>query len=238
MQQQTIEINLEKIAEYPEWKEMLAEIIFAENFNPWNIDVCTLSDSYIRKIREMEKLNLKISANVILAASIFLRCKSDYWKLTEEEPQNFGMEIPDAVIQELVIPELSPSFRSTTRRITLDELISAVEDAIEREKKKSRREPRPVFPQEALLHMIGTTEFFEKRLTGFYAKIVENADKEGLVLFSSLLREKNAKEVVESLVLSLHLANKQKISMWQEEFFGEIFIMLDGKGKEQDAGNN
>jgi segregation and condensation protein A len=222
-------LDLEKIVVNPEWKEMLIDIATKE-FNPWDIDVAVLTNRYLEKIKEMERLNLKISANVLLAASILLRYKSDAWKLVEEE-ENSGIYIPDSIISEPVIPVLYPIMRNVTRRVTLEELISAVEDVIAKEKRKAAKEKTKIVVPESLLGLLRNTEVFEHKLAEFYKKLEGCADTEKLILFSHILAERTTEEVVNNLILLLHLANSQKIAIWQEEFFGEIFISLNGHGE-------
>ena len=62
-----------------------------------------------------------------------------------------------------------------------------------------------------------------------FNKVKKSADKKGLVTFSSLLKEKTRNEIIFTLLPLLHLAQDEKITIFQEKFFGEIFIQLTGR---------
>jgi len=49
------------------------------------------------------------------------------------------------------------------------------------------------------------------------------------VLFSRLLNgnSKDVNEIVYTFLTVLYLANKERITVWQDDFFGEIFISLN-----------
>ena len=223
-----MELDLIGIAEKPEWKEILVDVVKNQNLDPWDIDLYLLSQKYLEKVKELKQLNLRVSANVVLAASILLRYKSDAWVLTPEEIIEGPIQIPDEIYSEPIVPQLESVLRTTTRKVTLEELISAVEDMMNREKKKAEKQRRLLerIVPDSLLEMVTNGEDFEKNLKESLEEIKKNVDGENLVLFSDLLEEKNVNDVIDHLVPLLYLANDKKISMWQEKVFGEIFIHL------------
>lgn len=220
-------MDLIGIAERPEWKEILVDVVKKQNLDPWNIDLVQISQRYLDRIKELKQLNLRVSANVVLAASILLRYKSDSWMLTDDRPENFVM-IPDEVYSEPVFPQLESVLRTTTRKVSLEELIAAVEDIMVREKKRAEKQSRVmerIIP-DTLLDMAQNGEDFEKMLQAALDEVRKNADQENLVLFSDLLEEKTAHSAIDHLLPLLFLANDGKIAMWQEKAFSEIFIHL------------
>ncbi|MBS3060426.1 MAG: segregation/condensation protein A [DPANN group archaeon] len=225
-----MQIELVKLAQHPDWKDLLWDIVKQENMDPWNINVEPLVNDYITYVREMKQHNFSLSANVILAASILLRYKSDSWLLKEPEPDEQVMEVPDGIIQAPEIPHLEPIMRETKRRVSLEELIFAIEDIMTKEKKKARKQKAKLerSVDDALMELVKESpEDFERKLKMVYDKVKKNIDKEQLTVFSKLLDQRDdALHVVEHLVPLLHLANESKIAMWQEEMFGEIFINL------------
>jgi len=223
-----MELDLIGIAEKPEWKEILIDVVKNQNLDPWDIDLSLLSQKYLDKIKELKQLNLRVSANVVLAASILLRYKSDTWILTPEDIIESPIEIPDEIYSEPIVPQLESVLRTTTRKVTLEELIYAVEDIMNKEKKKAERQNRLLerIVPDSLLEMVTNGEDFEKKLKESLEEVKRNVDEENLVLFSDLLEKKTVHDVIEHFVPLLHLANDKKISMWQEKAFGEIFIHL------------
>ena len=223
-----IELELDVIAENPEWKNIILNIVSKENLDPWNVDIKTLTGRYLEKIRDLEKLNLRVSANVILAASILVRYKADSWTAFNGKKETFPW-IPDSIIPEPFFPSLEPSFRSTTRRVTLDELIAAVEDIMHKEKTKAQRQAqKPQAPPEALLKIINNDlEPFETSLLRVFEQIKTSVDAENLTTFSTLAKQQPSSVVLSNFLALLHLANARKISVWQERVFSEVFILLE-----------
>ena len=120
--------SLESIVSKPTWKEILLELIDTKRLEPWKIDIVQIADNYMKKIREMEKISLVIPANIILAASILLRYKSEYLRF--EEPVQVIVPLEEgAEFEEM--PQLELSARIPPKRqITLDELIQEMEKII------------------------------------------------------------------------------------------------------------
>lgn len=229
-----------ELAQQPEWKQILVDVVKKEDIDPWDVNISVLTDKFMNKLNEMKKFDFRIPANAILASSILLRLKSDSWTVTPVIQDIFEpMYIPIELIHPPVFPNLQPVFRETQRKVTLDELINAIEDVMHKEKVKTnnpRGKIRTEIPQ-ALIDLVEADEQdFEKRLDLVYEKIKAKKDKENLLTMSSLIDKKDANEFVNHFVPVLHLANKRILNVWQEEVFGEIFIHLietNGKNKEK-----
>jgi len=199
--------------------------------DPWNIDISEITEVFMSGIKTKQKLNLKISANVVLAASILLRYKSDAFNLHERQDKELegAVFIPDEIYVQETIPTLSPQLRITKRKVTLDELISAVEDIITKEKNKSTRQRIKIekfIPKSLLEIAMQSPENFEKELKNVFDRIKSDSNGESLSMFSNIIKEKTTEGVLATLLPVLHLANKRVVSLWQEEVFGEIFINL------------
>ncbi|MEM0372572.1 MAG: hypothetical protein QXO69_01895 [archaeon] len=225
-------IDIVTLTQQPEWKEMLYSVVKSEKMNPWDIDISLLSQKFMERIREMKKMDFRVPANAILACSILLRFKSDAWTLKEELGILEPIYIPDAIIAEPVFPTLEPMLRVTKRKVNLDELIDAIEDAIFKEKKQAseKRVVVNAIPQPLIYLMKQDGENFEKLLEDVMSRIKSTADSQKMTTFSNLLRRRDADDVVENFVPVLHLANKNEIDMWQEKMFGEIFIQIHSNG--------
>ena len=222
-----MELDLIGIAEKPEWKEILVDVVKNQNLDPWDIDLSLISQKYLERVKELKKLNLRVSANVVLASSILLRYKSDSWVLTQQEAI-VPIMIPDEIYSEPIVPQLESMLRTTTRKVSLEELIAAMEDIMSKEKKKAERQNRLLerIVPDSLLEMAANSEDFEKKLKDSLEEIKKNIDEENLVLFSDLLENRTSADIINCLIPVLHLANDGKIAVWQEKAFGEIFIHL------------
>ncbi|MBS3067315.1 segregation/condensation protein A [Candidatus Micrarchaeota archaeon] len=214
--------SLESIVSKPTWKEILLELIDTKRLEPWKIDIVQIADNYMKKIREMEKISLVIPANIILAASILLRYKSEYLRF--EEPVQVIVPLEEgAEFEEM--PQLELSARIPPKRqITLDELIQEMEKIIKYET-----------TERVIKHRGGIEEFvnlplrdvdIEKKMNEILGKIKNSVDDQGWTLFSRVIDKNDKIEIIYTLVSILHLTQKQTIDIKQDEIFGDIFIYL------------
>lgn len=216
--------TLVNMIEKPSWKAMLISTVRAEGMDPWSIDVALLTSEYSKKIKKMRLNDFRVPANAVLASAILVRFKADSWNLLPAElpsPEESLQDYEDIGLLEW--PEVEPMQRLTTRRVTLEELIQAIEQVMEKTKKKADSKKVPL---EVMEFTIGEKEEFKKGVDDIYQKVLSKADSENLALFSDIVQEKTRPEVVRVLLSLLHLACENKISVWQEKQFGEIFISL------------
>ena len=126
-----------------------------------------------------------------------------------------------------------PPARITTRKVSLEELLSAVERVMRAKKSVS---PRKTVAEPPIIE-----EFFEdldatdveRYVERVHGKVLELAatDAEGIVTFSQLVSAvadgaPAPEDHVNTFLSLLYLANDGKINLWQEEPFDEVFIAL------------
>lgn len=236
------DLNLHEIAQRHDWREVLKDIVKKEDMDPWDIDVSKLVEEFIQTIREATKMEYRIPANAILASSILLRKKSDSWILREGDEQQDSIWddipiTPDQIpLPREKIPEPTPKKRVTKRKVSLDELIEAVDDVITQEKNKARRKAKEnrtpvqnIIPKRMLEMAKADGEDFEERIKEVREKIHSVMDNENLTRFTEIVEENTRAEIINTILPVLHLANKGDISIWQEEIFGDIFIHYIGE---------
>ncbi len=214
--------NLISLIDVPEWKTILLDLVNSEKMDPWNIDVIELSEKYLKKINSMEQTDLRVPANAILASAILLRAKSKLLKIPsleeEEETQN-GM---NKIIEEY-IPELKEVRTLREGKISLDELVGAIENIVDQTKKKKLKLRE--MPELKFQVPIAEENIDEKKEKVF-SRIQKKADSQGLVLFSHLIEEQSSTHLIETFIPLLFLQDENKINLWQEDWFGEIFISI------------
>ncbi|MFH1751201.1 MAG: segregation/condensation protein A [Candidatus Micrarchaeota archaeon] len=222
MQQQ---LELAEFVKEPSWREVLLEAISTQQMNPWEIDLVQVADAYLRKVREMHSMDLRIPANVILASALLLNYKAQALQLEEPEPQPepFVRPFENESIPELVFnPNLPRS-----RTITLIELIEAVEEVMHYERReiipRQKADPLQIdMPKESINELMGSV----------HARATKLRDKENMVLFSELVKsfnghgEEKASLYARHLPPVLHLIQEEKLFAWQDRLFGEIFLKV------------
>jgi segregation and condensation protein A len=217
------DVKLERIVALPTWREMLIDLVAQKKLDPWNIDIVEIAAGYMDRIRRMEMLDLRVPANLILAAAILLRFKSQALRFEEEEQVVEEQVYVDEEDGASVIPVLELKTRiPPTRMVTLDELLLAMEKVFEEQRKREEAAAKVEIP--AVIN-IQLPEFdIEQRIAEVYARVLAEKDSEGLATFSSILPERTPVAMIETLLPLLHLVQDRKLFIFQESFFGEIFI--------------
>jgi len=221
------------------WQAVIYELIQTEQLDPWNIDLALLSQRYLEKIRALEESNFFISSKVLLAASLLLRIKSEillnryirsldeilFGKKEDKEIKEFEkIEINEDEIPELFPRTPLPRFR----QVTLQELMSSLNKAINTEQRRIKRE---LFSRQAeklaQINIPKTRVNVRDRIRQIYAKIQTYFKKKPLskLGFSELTNNNKEEKLIAFLPL-LHLDNQQKVWLEQEKHFEEIWIWL------------
>ncbi len=217
-------MDLVDLIDQPAWKTILLDLVETEKMDPWNIDVVELAEKYLKKINELEGNNLRVPANAILACAILVKTKSKYLRLSslDDEAKGRIMLSPEQralMLQE--IPDLLSNRMAREGRITLDELVSSIEDIIQRttpKNKAARNIPR--------IEINFDSSSIEEKIKEVFDAIKQKADSQGIVLFKDLAGSSEVDAVVETFIPVLFLMNNGKILAYQNEFFGEIFVKL------------
>ncbi len=225
--QAEVQLDLEALVKRATWRELLVELVDTRKLDPWNINIEEIVDSYVSVIKTLQVMDLYVPANMVLAASILLRMKSDLLVLPSDEVLMSEPAI-DEVAAARVIPEVPQlSFRSRLqpgRRVTLGELLDALDGAMRIEKARSMT-AMSAAPSVSLPTDI---DDIDDRLEETMALVASNVDVMGMTTFSNL--ERAAKLGDESLlylfVPLLYLATRDRLVLAQDDFFSEIFVRL------------
>ena len=228
------DLRLEKLVEFPTWREMLLDLVAAKRLDPWNIDIVEVTSGYIDRINKMEMLDLRVPANLILAAAILLRFKSDALRFEEEAQVIVEETFVDEDAGPEVIPVLELKTRiPPTRMVTLDELLLAMEKVFEEQKKREEHAQKIEIPSVINIQL---PEFnIEQRMATVYERVLEEKDSEGLSTFSAILSDRSALGIITTLLPLLHLVQDRKLTIFQEKFFGEIFIRVKEETTKEDG---
>ncbi|MBU0532806.1 segregation/condensation protein A [Candidatus Micrarchaeota archaeon] len=217
--------TLETMVSKPTWKDILLDLMSSNTFDPWNIDLIIIADAFIKKVREMESMNFVLQANVILAASILLKYKSNYLRYFGTEQSELPDFIPDEADPVIAdeLPSLTLSSRIPPKRqITIDELIHEMERVIKYEDIERVHVPRGSIVETIDLEL--PEQNIENDMRDLLEKIKENTDDEGWSLFSTITDGCDFQQTVYTLLCLLHLVQTDSIDLRQDKMFGEIFI--------------
>lgn len=213
------------------WQNIIYDLIKSEQMNPWDIDVSVLTKRYIEVIKKLEEHNFFISGKVLLASAILLKIKSNKLLLdniAQFDSQLFAKE--DELLEDLnemqeefkAPPLLLKTPQARKRKVSLDDLMKALNKALEvdkhrqirREKERVIREVR--MPEKKIDITLLIKNLYDKIL-GFFKKKEE-------ITFTELVNSDKKEDKIMTFIPLLHLDSKSKVNLEQKEHFGEIYI--------------
>ncbi len=225
-------VDLVDLIEQPAWKTILIELVRTERMDPWHINIAELAGKYLVKINSLSGTDLRLPANAILASAILLRFKANVLRLSQiEDEQEFlakekQMSPEEKAAFEALLPDLKNIRRVKEGKVTIDELVSSIEKMLQSSKKIK---DLGILRRERTKFDLPLSDFdIEKAMEKIYGRISRSADSQGLVLFSRILKDNMDNQgIVRTFIPCLFLTNRGRINMWQEVFFGEIFLSLN-----------
>ncbi|MHA1238346.1 MAG: segregation/condensation protein A [Candidatus Odinarchaeia archaeon] len=212
----------------PPWS-ILIDILRVSKINPWSIELDHLIQDFLNKMLALNLVNLKVSGLALLSAAIIHRLKTELALKSDDEDEEKEEE-PEEKTSLKLLPPIMPPFRQISKKVSLKELLIALERALEQELTAKKKTPKKLnVPEiESLMYAIDTdrTEI-ERKISNIYEQIKNLSKNEEIIRFSQILPTHYSKiEKVRILFCVLQLGCRNKIDVWQEEPFGEIFIKL------------
>jgi chromatin segregation and condensation protein Rec8/ScpA/Scc1 (kleisin family) len=201
-----------------DWQEVLTEIVTEEGMDPLSIDLIKLVDTFMIYLQKLKSFDFRIPARFILISAILLRMKCELLFEEEEKKRLEAEKVPPIDVSNvpLLIP---PLLREPTRKVTLTELINALNKVMEF---KERKEEKQIRLKRTVEKLIAPEEDIEAKIKRIYERIVKNHD----IKFSELVPVWKRKDIVDTFLPILYLSQRGKITCEQEEFFKEIYIKI------------
>ncbi len=219
------------------WQEIIYDLINTEQLDPWDVNIVILTERYLEKIQQIEETDFFVSSKVLLAASLLLRIKSEmllkkYIRSideilfgSKEEKKSHGLERIelDEEIPELVPKSPIPRFK----RVTLQELMEALNKAVKTENrrinkeiinKNALREVGILLPKRRFSIKDKIREIYQRLLT-----VLKEEEKK--VSYTNFVGTSKDERII-SLSPLLHLENQHKVWLEQRGHFEEIYIWL------------
>lgn len=218
------------------WQDIIYDLIKTEKMNPWDVDVSILAEKFIALLKEMKKMDFRLSGKIILAAAFFLKIKSD--KLLKEDlvfldnlitPQeddimDFLEDVNDFELQNKEKPVLkyrTPQPRK--RKVSVYDLVEALEKALEGDQK---RHIRKLSDTAKKVKVPKKDKDMTLIISDLYKKIEKTLKTVKQVQFSQLLKSEDKEEKIYTFIPLLYLDTQRRIDIDQEAHFGDITICL------------
>jgi len=221
------------------WQTIIYDLIKSGELEPWDIDISKLAAKYLETIRNLQEHNFFVSGKIVLASSILLRMKSD--KLINEHIAEFDsvlypaeedllLDNPEDDVKYTIDGKDFPKLMVKTpqarkRQVTLNELMKALEKALEVDE---RRRIRHIFEEPVIEEAIMPKKIYNisDLIKSVYEKVVYMFTKKQMLNFTDLLETDTKEDKVMTFIPLLHLDSQQKVNITQEKPFSEIKITL------------
>ena len=234
MQDQILDLLLKK--DEITWQNILYELVKTEQIDPWDIDLSLLSKKYLETLKQIKEVNFFISGKVILASAILLKMKSE--KLLSHYMVQFdNLLYPPEDLEEFfdfeenakgrhALPE-NPKLTIKTplprkKKVSLDDLVKALEKALEVDQRRTLR--RLEFERVPVMTIPIKKWDITSKIKEIYERILSFFKVKETLTFTELVNSPRKEDKMTTFIPLLHLANQEKISLHQEEHFGEIEI--------------
>lgn len=222
------------------WKTIILELVNSNRMDPWNINIKTLTKSYITTIKQLKEHDFRVSGNMILAAALLLKIKSsrllsgDLNALDQmlastqfEEEQDYDtMDMTDEElpkeISDLKGHQLIPRTpQARKRKVSIYDLVDALEKALEVKERRIMKK-MPSLDLELPTRKLPDVSILMEHL---YEKIEHMfSTKDGEVYFHDLSPSSDWEDKVVTFIPLLHLDNMSKVILNQDKHFGDIHV--------------
>ncbi|MHA2067429.1 MAG: hypothetical protein ACXAEN_25655 [Candidatus Thorarchaeota archaeon] len=194
---------------------LLTDVLQLDKIEPWNVDVGKLVVGFIREMKRLGDIDFRISGSALYSASVIFMKKT-------RELVELGILPPDAEgdNEELIIPLIRPPFRVSNQRVTLQELLIAMDRVLSKgprqrpvpRKKKYRPSTDPTdFKMEA------TRADVEENIAEVYDDLMKIMEIGETTRFVDILMNNTRKEIVRVFFALLHLFGRASIDIWMDE---------------------
>lgn len=194
---------------------LLTDVLQLESIDPWNVDVGKLIAGFLQEMRRLGDIDFRVSGNALYSASVIFMKKT-------RELVELGLLPADASEEEeeLVIPKILPPFRLANRRVTLEELLLAMDRVLskgtrDRPIPSSRRRRVDVEPLSFATEAARAN--IEETIAEVYSDICKIVQVGEVIRFTELLVNNTRKEIVRVFFSMLHLYSRALIDIWMDK---------------------
>ena len=235
--------------------EILVRLAQKGEIDPKNVDIIDVTDKFLKLIAAAPKENLRQSGKILFHACVLLRMKAeallnftaedpvgdDFIDFDEEGGLGYDSDQPRQITLkdlERAIVRRSQKRQVRKRQVTLEELIEALREAERIEKSRAERKPPRAVIELAGQHDVDCVddlldlahdedvETTIVQVENLLARILKLGERIDLMRMVSLME--GHKDWVDGFLASLFLSNAGKIDLYQDEFYGPLFIGLGG----------
>jgi len=194
---------------------LLTDVLQLDKVEPWNVDVGKLVVGFLNEMKRLGEIDFRISGNALYSASvIFMRKTRDLVQLGILPPEEDGDD------DDFEIPLIRPPFRLTNRRVTIEELLIAMDHMLNKGI-RTRSTPTKRLARVKADPMTFTMNIdqanIEETIADVYADFQRLLKVGESSKFTDVLMNNTRKEIVRVFFAILFLFARRFIDMWMDE---------------------
>ena len=193
---------------------LLTDVLQLDKVDPWNVDVGKLVVGFLNEMKRLGDIDFRISGNALYSASVIFMRKT-------RELVQLGILPPDEEDDgEIEIPLIRPPFRLTNRRVTIEELLVAMDQVLNKgvrqrtitKKQKYRAKDGPI----TFTVNIDQANI-EETIAEVYADLQRVLKIGEVSKFTEVLMNTTRAEIVRVFFSILYLYARSLVDIWMEE---------------------
>ncbi|TAJ43524.1 segregation/condensation protein A [Methanofollis fontis] len=231
--------------------EILVQLAERGEIDPWNIDIVEVTDRFLSEMERCRELDLRVSGRTLFYAATLLRMKSEYLASTmdegsedeevcfEDEEEDFGPSDLAEPIEHLEREIQRRIGRKKIRRrpVTLYELITELKAAEKEERRRQRQ--RSEHEDERLIRAADVVSVaHDEDYQGAASAVLACCDElssDGKTVTLASLCSSLGKGAMDIYIPLLFLMLDGKVEVWQEEYFGDLYVRRNEDGQDNHA---
>ena len=193
---------------------LLTDILQLDKVKPWNVDVGKLVVGFLNEMKRLGDIDFRVSGNALYSASVIFMKKTrelvELGLLPPEEEDDDDFEIP----------LIRPPFRLTNQRVTLEELLVAMDQVLS---KGVRQRPTPTKRKyfskaDPLQFTIDVDQAnVEETIAEVYEDLRRFIEVNETVMFADIIVNNTRREIVRVFFSLLFLYARALIDIWMDE---------------------
>jgi segregation and condensation protein A len=194
---------------------LLTDVLQLDKVNPWNVDVGKLVGGFLDEMKRLGDIDFRISGNALYSASVIFMRKT-------RELVELGLLPPDDEEEDgdMVIPLIRPPFRLTNRRVTIEELLVAMDHVLSKGARQRSLPAKRKYGSKAdpmTFQMTVDQANVEETIADVYEDLCRIMKVGEVSKFVDVLMNNTRQEIVRVFFSLLFLFARAYIDIWMDE---------------------
>ncbi len=194
---------------------LLTDVLQLDKVDPWQVNVGKLVGGFLNEMKRIGDIDFRISGNALYSASVIFMRKT-------RELVEYGILPPevDEEEEQLAIPLIRPPFRLTNRRVTLQELLIAMDRVLSKGVRQRARPARRRYQGDTSplqFELEASRAYVEESLAEVYGDLCVIMEIGEVVKFTDVLINRTRREIVRIFFALLHLYARSYVDIWMDD---------------------